>query len=31
MSDVDGTVVPLWTLSTAEGSTAVPDSPTKAD
>ena len=27
MSDIDGTVVPLWTLSTVEGSTAVPALP----
>src|SRR5688572_4781342 len=27
MSEVDGTVVPLWTLSTDEGSTAVPAFP----
>ncbi len=27
MSDVDGTIVPLWTLSTAEGSTTLPAFP----
>lgn len=27
MSDVDGTVVPLWTLSTVQGSTAIPAFP----